>query len=71
MAKHRVHIECSKTLPKTNSVYSRCIAYIVDGDTEGIARAKAVQMARDYYPGFDAYRVYHTENVPEGETNDG
>lgn len=69
MGKYRVHIECSRTVKNTNSVYSQCIAYVVGGATEGIARAKAVEMARQHYVEYDSFRVYHAEKLQKGEAD--
>lgn len=68
MAKYRVHIECSKTLPN-NSVYSQCLYYIVSAATEDIARAKAVEMAKQHYVEYDSFQPYHVEKVQKGEYN--
>lgn len=29
MSKYRVHVECAKTLPETNSLYVQCLSYVV------------------------------------------
>lgn len=60
MARYRVHVECSRTVPQTQSIYSQCAAYEVGGATEGIARAKAVEAAK---PEYDWFRVYHVEKL--------
>lgn len=60
MARYRVHVECSRTVPQTQSIYSQCAAYEVGGATEGIARAKAVEAAKAEY---DWFRVYHVEKL--------
>ena len=40
MAKYRVHVECAKTLPETNSQHVQCLSYVVGAPTEGIAPSK-------------------------------
>lgn len=63
MARYRVHVECSRTVQETNSVYSQCAAYEVGAATEGIARAKAVAQAEREKPEYDGFRVYHVERL--------
>ena len=63
MARYRVHVECSRTVPQTQSIYSQCAAYEVGGATEGIARAKAVEAAKAAKPEYDWFRVYHVEKL--------
>ena len=63
MARYRVHVECSRTVPQTQSIYSQCAAYEVGGATEGIARAKAVEVAKAAKPEYDGFRVYHVEKL--------
>ena len=63
MSKYRVHVECAKTLPETNSQYVQCLSYVVSAPTEGIARAKAVEMARQHYVEYDSFTPYHTEKL--------
>ena len=63
MGKYRVHVECSKTLQETNSVYAQCLSYVVGAPTEGIARAKAVEMTKQHYVEYDSFTPYHTEKL--------
>lgn len=63
MGKYRVHVECSKTLPETNSQYVQCLSYVVGTLTEGIARAKAVEMARQHYVEYNSFTPYYTEKL--------
>ena len=63
MGKYRVQVECGKTLPETNSVYAQCLSYVVGAPTEGIARAKAVEMAKQHYVEYDSFTPYPTEKL--------
>ena len=42
---------------------SQCVAYIVGGNSQGMARARAVEMARQHYPEYDSFVVYHAEEL--------
>mgnify|MGYP004553811719 FL=1 len=55
--KYRVHIEMS------SGSWSQCVAYIVGGSSQGVARARAVEMARQHYPEYDGFTVYHVEEL--------
>lgn len=63
MSKYRVQVECSKTLPETNSQYVQCLSYVVGAPTEGIARAKAMEIAKQHYVEYDSFTPYHTEKL--------
>jgi hypothetical protein len=39
------------------------LSYVVGAPTEGIARAKAVEMARQHYVEYDSFTPYHTEKL--------
>ena len=63
MSKYRVQVECSKTLPETKRLYVQCLSYVVGAPTEGIAKAKAVEMAKQHYAEYDSFTPYHTEKL--------
>lgn len=55
--KYRVHLEMS------SGSRSQCVAYIVGGSSQGVARARAVEMAQQHYPEYDSFVVYHAEEL--------
>lgn len=63
MSKYRVHVECGKTLPEANRTQLLCLSFVVGAPTEGIARAKAVEMAKQHYVEYDSFTPYHTEKL--------
>ena len=63
MSKYRVHVESAKTLPERKSRHVQCLSYVVGAPTEGIARTKAVEMARQHYVEYDSFTPYHTEKL--------
>ena len=63
MSKYRVHVECTKSLPETNSQYDQCLNYVEGAPPERNARAKAVEMAKQHYVEYDSFTPYHTEKL--------
>ena len=63
MSKYRVQVECAKTLPETNSQYVQSLRYVEGAPPAGIARAKAVEMAKQHYVEYDSFTPYHTEKL--------
>ena len=55
--KYRVHIRMSK------DDLDECVAYLIGGSSQGVARARALEMARQHYPEYDAFQIYHVEEV--------
>ena len=58
-----MNVECTKSLPETNSQCVQCLSYVVGAPTEGIDRAKAVEMAKQHYVEYDSFTPYHTEKL--------
>lgn len=63
LKKHRVHVELSKQLPQTNSLYTLCMTYIVRAATKVDAKLKGEFAAKVENPTCRA-KAYHVEELP-------
>lgn len=63
LKKYRVHVELSKQLPQTNSLYTLCMTYIVRAATKVDAKLKGEFAAQVENPTCRA-KAYHVEELP-------